>query len=118
MFNVSKKNPAVSNEEIKEGRGNSHSVEMKENQNHLNDETRTVALSPFDLEVSRLKQLVFKYEPLLVSKVQTMYRSEYGNERLHVRGLGFASVEDFVNLIPSIKVTLGNKTKPVLQTSS
>jgi hypothetical protein len=112
------KNPAVSNEEIKEGRGNNHSVEMKENQNHLNDETHTVTLSPFDLEVSRLRQLVSKYEPLLVSKVQTMYRSEYGNERLHVRGLGFASVEDFVNLIPSIKVTLGNKKKPVLQTLS
>ena len=105
----------ISTDEIKEAaRADSHSTEMKENQDRLNDET----LSPYDLEVSRLERLVSNYDPLPVSKVQTMYRSEYSNERLHVRGLGFASVEDFVRQIPSIKVTLDKKRNLVLQSSS
>jgi len=77
-------------------------------------DNETATLSPYDREVARLKHLIAKYQPLVSTKIPELYKNEF-QERLYVRGLGFSSLDEFVDLVSFIKVSFArNKHDRVL----
>lgn len=90
------------------------------------DSKSETSLSPYDREVSRLEALVATHEsnqmmPLELTKVPEMYKTIFGGERLYVRGLGFSSLEQFAENVPSLVLcycTLNSRRTITVHTKS